>query len=220
MTVFLGDGLQVFLFVESGIVKDQGGMGTSLFTQQVAQPRIDESRIGGAGEPQGGEKIRAAPRGNPVFTRALMAQAVAVNLVPPWTSAGVAIGHRLEAGFVDVHPIRRATLSQSLAQRAQVHYLLFRIALFILEGLFLRVIRMRFKALPTTLRSTPQNAACSRKVASGCWRTCARGRSRSSFRWRETPFCSGRQSFRARQSLTHHRLTPNRRAASAWPPPS
>ena len=120
MTVFLGDGLQVFLFVKSGMVKDQGGMGTSLFTQQVAQPRIDESRIGGAGEPQGGEKIRAAPRGNPVFTRALMAQAVAVNLVPPWTSAGVAIGHRLEARFVDVHPIRRATLSPYLTQRAQV----------------------------------------------------------------------------------------------------
>ena len=49
-----------------------------------------------------------------------MAQAVAVNLVPPWTSAGVAIGHRLEARFVDVHPIRRATLSPYLTQRAQV----------------------------------------------------------------------------------------------------
>ena len=56
MTVFLGGGLKVFLFVESGIVKDQGGMGTWLFTQQVAQPRIDERRIGGAGEPQGARK--------------------------------------------------------------------------------------------------------------------------------------------------------------------
>ena len=120
MTVFLGDGLKVFLFVESGIVKDQGGMGTQLLTQHVAQPRIDESRIGGAGEQHGGEKIRATPRGNPVFARALMARAVAVNLVAPWTPAVVAMGHRLEAGFVDVHPIRRATLSQSLAQRAQV----------------------------------------------------------------------------------------------------
>ena len=101
MTVFLGDGLQVFLFVESGMVKDQGGMGTSLFTQQVAQPRIDESRIGGAGEQHWGEKIRAAPRGNPVFARALMARAVAVNPVAPWTPAVVAIGHRLEARFVD-----------------------------------------------------------------------------------------------------------------------
>ena len=83
MTVFLGDGLKVFLFVESGMVRDQGGMGTWLFTQQVAQPRIDERRIGGAGEPQGGEKIRAAPRGHPVFARAPMARAVAVNLVAP-----------------------------------------------------------------------------------------------------------------------------------------
>ena len=32
MTVFLGDGLQVFSFVESGMVKDQGGMGTALYT--------------------------------------------------------------------------------------------------------------------------------------------------------------------------------------------
>ena len=120
MTVFLGDGLKVFLFVESGIVNDQGGMGTSLFTQQVAQPRIDESRIGGAGKPHGGEKIRAAPRGNPVFARAPMARAVAVNLMASWTPAVAAIGHRLEARFVDVHPIRRATLSQYLAQRAQV----------------------------------------------------------------------------------------------------
>ncbi len=120
MTVFLGDGLKVLLFVESSMVKDQGGMGMSLFTQHGAQPRIDESRIGGAGEPHGGEKIRAAPRGNPVFARALMARAVAVNLVPPWTPAVVAIGHRLEARFVDVHPIRRATLSPYLTQRAQV----------------------------------------------------------------------------------------------------
>lgn len=115
MTVFLGDGLKVFLFVESGIVEDQGGMGTSLFTQHVAQPRIDEGRIGGAGEQHGGEEIRAAPRGNQVFARALMARAVAVNLVASWTPAMAAIGCWFEAGFVDVHPIRRATLSEYLA---------------------------------------------------------------------------------------------------------
>ena len=81
---------------------------------------IDENRIGGAGEPHGDQQIRAAPRGNLVFARVLMARTVAVNLVAMWTPAVAVLGHRLEAGFVDGHPIRRATLSQDLAQRAPV----------------------------------------------------------------------------------------------------
>ncbi len=40
-------------FMESGIVENQGGMRTQLFTQQVAYPLIDERGIGGAGKQHG-----------------------------------------------------------------------------------------------------------------------------------------------------------------------
>ena len=136
-------------------------------TQQVARPSIDERGIGGAGEPHRGEKIRTTPRGHPAFAGTLVARTVAVHRVATRAPAVAAMGVRLKPGLVDINPIRRTPLDHDLAQRAPVRYPLFWIARSILEGLFLRVIFMCFKALPMTLRSTPQNVACSRKVASG-----------------------------------------------------
>ncbi len=61
MAVFMGDGFEVFLFVKSGIVEDDGRVWLQLFTQHVACPIVDEIGVGGAFEQHGGKKVLAAP---------------------------------------------------------------------------------------------------------------------------------------------------------------
>ena len=80
MAVFAGDGFEVFLFMESSIVIDEGRVGPQFLAEHVPRPVIDKVRVGGAKEQHGGEDVRAASSGNQAFTRTAIAGVIAVNL--------------------------------------------------------------------------------------------------------------------------------------------
>ncbi|MDD4617234.1 MAG: hypothetical protein PHW76_09035 [Alphaproteobacteria bacterium] len=47
MATFMGNGLEVFLFVENGVVEDKGGVGPQRLAKHMTRPIIDQIGVGG-----------------------------------------------------------------------------------------------------------------------------------------------------------------------------
>ena len=82
MAVLTGDGFEVFLFVESGVVVNDRRVWAQFLAQHVVRPIIDKIGIGSAGEEHRGKKVLAAPGSNQAFARAAVAGMVAINFMP------------------------------------------------------------------------------------------------------------------------------------------
>lgn len=105
VTVLAGDGLKVFLFVEGGVVPDDGRGRTQLFAKHVTRPVIDEIGVGSTREDHGSQKVLAPPCGNQAGSRSAIAGVVAVNFLPALAPAVAAAHIGLETGFIDIKNI-------------------------------------------------------------------------------------------------------------------
>lgn len=105
MAVFMGNGFEVFLFMESGIVEDDGRIWPQRFTQHVACPIVDEMGVGGAFEQHGGKKVLATPRCDQTGSRAAITGMIAIDFLPAQTPAVTAAHIGFEAGFIDVNKV-------------------------------------------------------------------------------------------------------------------
>lgn len=161
------DGLKVFLFMKGGVVPDECGGWTQLFAQHVTCPGIDEIGTGRAREQHRREKVSAASGGNQTGLGTTMAGMIATNLLPAQAPAIAPIGIRLKAAFIDINDVLRSAFGNDGAQFLKIRQPLFRIALLVLQGLFLRVSFICCNAQPMLLIRTPKCGARSRNSASG-----------------------------------------------------
>ena len=151
MPLLGGDGFQVFLFVERGVIPDEGGMRPQFLAKHVARPGVDQFGMRGSLEQQGREKVLAAPRGDQAGSRVTATGLLAVHF-PSFFAPPVAASHlRREARFIDIHQVSGTAFRDDPTQRPQVGHALLGIALSVLQRLFFGVILRAFNATHTAL---------------------------------------------------------------------
>jgi hypothetical protein len=139
MAVPMSDGFQVFLFVESGVVKDNRGVWPQGFAKHLVEPAVDKSRVRGTREQQRCKKILAATRGDQACPWTAMTGMIAVHFLAARAPAVAAAYIGIEARFIGIGDIPATALGDDAAQFLQVSYPFFRIAFLVLQRLFLCV---------------------------------------------------------------------------------
>jgi hypothetical protein len=105
MTTFLGDSFKVFLFVESGVVVDDGRVWPQLFAQHVARPIVDQIGVGGAFEQHRCKEVFPPSGCNQAGSGAPVAGVIAIDFLSTRTPAVTAADIGFKTGFIDVNKI-------------------------------------------------------------------------------------------------------------------
>ena len=114
MPLVLSNSFQIFLFVEDGVSKDQGGVGMQFLDEHGFGPVVHQVGVSGARKQQRGQKTSAASGGDQAHTRPFFAGTLAMDFLAPQAPAIAAIGARFKARFININQVFPAVLFDNL----------------------------------------------------------------------------------------------------------